>query len=224
MSSAAEEWRAKRRRRQLEREQEETSGIGGEGIKSNDVSSSLEIRPTAAKRLRNEREEALRLMNGGGNIAEGTDEKDGNGASDNSGVASARMRAAMSRRALASVGSSTNINNTDNADDLNDNNNNNGERDAKDQSNDQQPQESSKDKQSSDNRQEQQEKDEEENEDTAAAATSLLQQAALLKKQHQNLSNLEQAALQRREDEERILKEASHVQTNALQAASELAE
>jgi len=222
MSSAAEEWRAKRRRRQLEREQEETSGIGGEGIKSNDVSSSLEIRPTAAKRLRNEREEALRLMNGGGNIAEGTDETVGNGANDNSGVANARMRAAMSRRALASVGSSTNINNTDNADDLT-NNNNNGERDAKDQTNDQQSQESSKDIQSSDNRQEEQEKDEEE-EDTAAAATSLLQQAALLKKQHQNLSNLEQAALQRREDEERILKEASHVQTNALQAASELAE
>eukprot|EP00984_Skeletonema_dohrnii_P024362 scaffold13470_cov124-Skeletonema_dohrnii-CCMP3373.AAC.1 len=222
MSSAAEEWRAKRRRRQLEREQEETSGIGGEGINNNDVSSSLEIRPTAAKRLRNEREEALRLMNGGGNIAEGTDETVGNGANDNSGVANARMRAAMSRRALASVGSSTNINNTDNADDLT-NNNNNGERDAKDQTNDQQSQESSKDIQSSDNRQEEQEKDEEE-EDTAAAATSLLQQAALLKKQHQNLSNLEQAALQRREDEERILKEASHVQTNALQAASELAE
>jgi len=222
MSSAAEEWRAKRRRRQLEREQEEKSGKGGEGIKNNDVTSSVEIRPTAAKRLRNEREEALRLMNGGGNIAEGTDETDGNGANDNSDVANARMRAAMSRRALASVGSSTNINNTD-ADDLNDNSNN-GERDSKDQTNDQHPQDSSKDKQSSDNRQEQQEKDVEENEDTAAAATSLLQQAALLKKQHQNLSNLEQAALQRREDEERILKEASHVQTNALQAASELAE
>jgi hypothetical protein len=33
MSSAAEEWRAKRRRRQLEREQDETSDTGGEGKK-----------------------------------------------------------------------------------------------------------------------------------------------------------------------------------------------
>ena len=224
MPSAAEEWRAKRRRRQLEREQEETSAIGGEEI-NNDVSSSLEIRPTAAKRLRQEREEALRLMNVGYNNAE---EKDDNGANDHNSVANARMRAAMSRRALASVGNSgaavsgNNVNNTDADDDLHDNNN--GEKDTSEQKNTsdhQEEEESSKDKES--NNENQQEK-EGENEDTSAAATSLLQQAALLKKQHQNLSNLEQAALQRREDEERILKEASHVQTNALQAASELAE
>ncbi|KAL7549879.1 hypothetical protein ACHAWF_013136 [Thalassiosira exigua] len=58
----------------------------------------------------------------------------------------------------------------------------------------------------------------------AAAGASLLEQAALLKKQHESLSHAEQAAVQRRQDEDRILKEASHVQTNALQAASELAE
>ena len=56
------------------------------------------------------------------------------------------------------------------------------------------------------------------------AGTSLLEQAALLRKQHDALSSNEQVSLQRRQDEDRILKEASHVQTNALQAASELAE
>jgi len=225
MPSAAEEWRAKRRRRQLEREEEETSGIGGEEI-NNDVSSSLEIRQTAAKRLRQEREEALRLMNVDNYNAEG---KDGSGSkNDHNSVANARMRAAMSRRALASVGSgaavsgNNDVNNTE-ADDLHDNNNN-GKNDTNEQKNpnNHQEVESPKDKES--NNENRQEKDEGKNEDTAAAATSLLQQAALLKKQHQNLSSLEQAALQRREDEERILKEASHVQTNALQAASELAE
>jgi ATP-dependent RNA helicase DDX41 len=60
----------------------------------------------------------------------------------------------------------------------------------------------------------------------AAAVTgaSLLEQAARLKKQREALSTTEQLALQRQQDEDRILKEASHVQTNALQAASELAE
>ncbi|KAL7437269.1 hypothetical protein ACHAXM_005572 [Skeletonema potamos] len=206
MSSAAEEWRAKRRRRQLEREQDETSDTGGEG-KKNDLSSSLEIRPTAAKRLRNEREEALRLINGGSNNAAGGEGKDD--------VANARMRAAMSRRALASVGGSGAAGNKKTAaDDLDENHGDNDPRDSKNSNNqhDDHQESSAKDKEES------------EHENTAAAATSLLQQAALLKKQHQNLSHLEQAALQRQEDEARILKEASHVQTNALQAASELAE
>ncbi|EJK69601.1 hypothetical protein THAOC_09127, partial [Thalassiosira oceanica] len=57
-----------------------------------------------------------------------------------------------------------------------------------------------------------------------AGGTSLLEQAALLKRKHDALSQREQDAIQRRQDEDRILKEASHVQTNALQAASELAE
>ena len=218
MSSTAEEWRAKRRRRQLEREQEE--GIGGGGENNNDVSS-LEIRPTAAKRLRQEREEALRLMN------DAADENHGDGGkNDHSSVANARMRAAMSRRALASVGSTSgaavsgNGNNTDAANELHDNN---GEKDANEQKNTNEDDQGEQEDESNNNDNRQEKDDEENKEDTAAAATSLLQQAALLKKQHQNLSNLEQAALQRREDEERILKEASHVQTNALQAASELA-
>ena len=231
MSSEAEEWRAKRRRRQLEREQDETSGDfgGGEGIKNNnDVSSSLEIRPTAAKRLRNEREEALRLMTGGNNNAVGDEGNDSIGADNNNSVVNARTRAAMSRRALAAVGekSGASGNNNTAADDLDDND---GAKDARDDSSNNNNQHnrqesSSKDNKQSNEEQHPQEKEEGENENTAAAATSLLQQAALLKKQHQNPSNLEQVALQRQEDESRILKEASHVQTNALQAASELAE
>ena len=58
----------------------------------------------------------------------------------------------------------------------------------------------------------------------SATGTSLLEQAAALRRQHDSLSTNEQVSLQRRQDEDRILKEASHVQTNALQAASELAE
>ncbi|KAL3764349.1 hypothetical protein ACHAW5_010485 [Stephanodiscus triporus] len=54
--------------------------------------------------------------------------------------------------------------------------------------------------------------------------TSLLEQAALLKRQRESLTDSQRLALQRRTDEDRILREASHVQTNALQAASELAE
>ena len=208
MSSAAEEWRAKRRRRQLEREQEESNdALDG----SNDNFDSFEIRPTAAKRLRNEREEALRLMNQSDTNAAGTEDS-----KDNNSVANARMRAAMSRRALASIGSSgaavsgNKINNTDTAttDDVENNNGGNEDIDTGDKS----------------TKNDESNEEDKEKEEASNAATSLLQQAALLKKQHQNLSNLEQAALQRREDEERILKEASHVQTNALQAASELAE
>mmetsp|Transcript_27351 Transcript_27351/g.41182 ORF Transcript_27351/g.41182 Transcript_27351/m.41182 type:complete len:678 (+) Transcript_27351:114-2147(+) len=62
------------------------------------------------------------------------------------------------------------------------------------------------------------EEDEEENEN---AAQTLLEQAAALK---QSLTSSEREALAKKEEENRILKEASKVQTNALQAASELAQ
>ena len=51
-------------------------------------------------------------------------------------------------------------------------------------------------------------------------ATSLLEQATALK---QSLTASEREALAQKEEENRILKEASNIQTNALQAASELA-
>eukprot|EP00978_Attheya_sp_CCMP212_P034027 scaffold140579_cov55-Attheya_sp.AAC.2 len=53
---------------------------------------------------------------------------------------------------------------------------------------------------------------------------SLLEQAADLKEKRLALSETERKALTQKEEEARILKEASKVQTNALQAASELAQ
>lgn len=201
MSSTAEEWRAKRRRRQLEREQDNEKNDQSDEV--NNESSSLEIRPSAAKRLRNEREEALRFMNG---AAEAVD-NDGDGGN-------IRKQMAMSRRALASVGSSGAAISGD----------------EKIGHQHEQQQESTLDDNCDNNVDNQDDplgdggEEENDEEDAAAAATSLLAQAHQLKKQHENLSSLEMAALQRQQDEERILKEASHVQTNALQAASELAE
>lgn len=61
---------------------------------------------------------------------------------------------------------------------------------------------------------------EQEEEDPDATAQSLLEQAARLK---QTLTAAERQALAKKDEETRILKEASKVQTNALQAASELA-
>ena len=60
----------------------------------------------------------------------------------------------------------------------------------------------------------------EEGEDPNVAAQSLLEQAAKLR---QSLTVAERENLAHKEEENRILKEASKVQTNALQAASELA-
>ena len=56
------------------------------------------------------------------------------------------------------------------------------------------------------------------------AVTTLLEQAEALKQKREALSDAERAALARKEEEARILREASQVQTNALQAASELAQ
>jgi ATP-dependent RNA helicase DDX41 len=55
------------------------------------------------------------------------------------------------------------------------------------------------------------------------AVTTLLEQAEALKQKREALSESERASLARKEEEDRILREASQVQTNALQAASELA-
>ncbi len=66
----------------------------------------------------------------------------------------------------------------------------------------------------------QQEEEEEDDEDPDAAAQSLLEQAAKLK---QSMTAVERQKLAQKEEENRILREASKVQTNALQAASELA-
>jgi len=239
MASAAEEWRAKRRRRRQERDStsdtEEEDPFGSFDLKSGRVRSGIGVSSsrggsrgtsggevmTAAKRLRREREEALRLMNGNDAANESSVE----------GVANARQRAAMSRRALASVGGgNAGVENID--DGGGDPNQQKDE--PKDLANDVmkereasinagiQSQSPSRDT----SQKEDHNPDSTANKNTpaGAAGTSLLEQAALLKKQRESLSQIEQSAMQRRQDEDRILKEASHVQTNALQAASELAE
>jgi len=212
MASEAEEWRAKRRRRREEQHSDDdnpfsefdmkSGRVGGitskGGTSSRGLSSSGggEVM-TAAKRLRLEREEALQLMN----------RKDGdNNQEVDGGVANARQRAAMSRKALAGVGG-----------------NSGGDVQVKDEDSSDKPDDNNEDDTSNGQQTDEQTK-EQNNKPAAASGTSLLEQAALLRKQHDSLSTTEQVSLQRRQDEDRILKEASHVQTNALQAASELAE
>ena len=229
-----DDWKAKRRRRREERNSDDDddpfsgfdlAGNGRDivGVPSKRArqggthgghSNNGGVVMTAARRLRMEREEALRLMDGAA-------AQDVDGGVDG-GVANARMRAAMSRRALAGVnGSGPAIGGDDDEE---------GEkRSAKDGAKD------GKTKTSSENTNQNQGEDvgaAEVHGDSSpptpepeqAAGTSLLEQAALLKRKHDALSQSDQDAIQRRTDEDRILKEASHVQTNALQAASELAE
>ena len=205
MASEAEEWRAKRRRRREEQhsDDEDDNPFSEFDMKnsSRGLSSSGggEVM-TAAKRLRLEREEALQLMN----------RKDGDNKQEvDGGVANARQRAAMSRKALAGVGG----------------NSGGGDVQLKDDDSSDKPGDNDYDgKSQKDDTTNEQQTDEQNNKPAAASGTSLLEQAALLRKQHDSLSTTEQVSLQRRQDEDRILKEASHVQTNALQAASELAE
>ncbi|KAL7516800.1 hypothetical protein ACHAWX_001778 [Stephanocyclus meneghinianus] len=149
---------------------------------------------TAAKRLRLEREEALRLMTA---AAEDNERDGGSGA---------RMRAALSRRALASVGDVSGGNRALNLAEA--------------------TQEESVTEDSNKDPEKGEVNVQEEKHDMANASkvASLLEQAALIKKQHDQLTQQDRIQLQRQQDEQRILKEASHVQTNALQAASELAE
>ena len=212
MASEAEEWRAKRRRRREEQHSDDEDDnpfsefdmkngrVGGITSKRGTSSGGDEVM-TAAKRLRLEREEALQLMN----------RKDGdNNQEVDGGVANARQRAAMSRKALAGVGGNSGggdvqLKDEESSDKPTGDDNNDGKSPKDDTSNEKQI-------------------DEQNNKPGAASGTSLLEQAALLRKQHDSLSTTEQVSLQRRQDEDRILKEASHVQTNALQAASELAE
>ncbi|KAL9180861.1 hypothetical protein ACHAXT_011314 [Thalassiosira profunda] len=232
--STAEEWRAKRRRRREARESDDEEedpfgafdlkgGRGGgnksRGRVTTTKNSGGEVM-TAAKRLRREREEALRAVNGGGA---------GNGGRGEpaEGAAGARQRAAASRKALAGVGGAggtagTGGSDGDDADTMADKvktepENSGGKQGAGggvlQAAGGEQTEQSSNIDTTRDS-----------DPPAAAAGASLLEQAALLKRQHDALTSTEQAALQRRQDEDRILKEASHVQTNALQAASELAE
>lgn len=218
-SSAAEEWRAKRRRRRRgsagdANDEEADDPFSAFDLKGGRGGSSEVI--TAAKRLRREREEAMQLISGSTNISSSSYSAKGSDKGLDEGVANARQRAAMSRRALASVGGNNSIDN-------------NIGNEAPSEDDDQEQFKSGTTRDGNEREASQSNDDAFHTNPTDAMAaattgTSLLEQAAHLKKQREALSNTEQLALQRRQDEDRILKEASHVQTNALQAASELAE
>ncbi len=217
-SAAAEEWRAKRRRRRGSdgdaNDEEANDPFSAFDLKGGHGGSSEVI--TAAKRLRREREEAMQLTSGSTNISSSNNNAKGSDKGLNEGAANARQRAAMSRRALASVGGNNSIDN-------------NIGNEAPSEDDDQEQFMSGTNRDGNEREASQSNDDAFHTNPTNAIAaattgTSLLEQAAHLKKQLEALSNTEQLALQRRQDEDRILKEASHVQTNALQAASELAE
>lgn len=240
-SRSAEEWRLKRRRRRQERDHDddEDDDPFGALLSGRDKSSSRGggVVMTAAKRLRLEREEALRLLSSEQNASGGVDGGDGAGKGGlEEGVANARMRAALSRRALASVGGSGSGSGGPVKAEKDGETDGDGDKDGRDSDRDEKQLDQRDIKHGSPEEVKEEEEDDETRDktntttDTDAAkstsrnAPSLLEQAALLKSRHSQLTSQERSALQRQQDEQRILKEASHVQTNALQAASELAE
>mmetsp|Transcript_16949 Transcript_16949/g.25498 ORF Transcript_16949/g.25498 Transcript_16949/m.25498 type:complete len:295 (+) Transcript_16949:446-1330(+) len=125
---------------------------------------------------------------------------DGNGGNDNGDDQESgadRMSMAKSRKMLAAMGDSSGNPNSTGDGDGDGNGNDNDDNDNDDDGNNT------------------------EEEDPNAAAQSLLEQATKLK---QSMTAAERAQASHKEEETRILKEASKVQTNALQAASELAQ
>ncbi len=181
MSSAAAKWRERRKAlRKRKKEDDDNEDDFGAGPSNNlsllaqemeGNSTNYVPHVSAAKKLRREREAALRAATGG--ERENYDNIQEENGSDN-------MR-------------------HENDDDDGDTNNDLVKKEEDDNNNDVKKEEN----------------DKEENN-----AKSLLEQAAALK---QNLTASEREGLAKKEEEQRILKEASKVQTNALQAASELA-
>ena len=203
--SAADSWREKRkvRRRQREAEAEgitaaaadgDTSGLHAAAAAASSSGGGYVPYMSAAKRARMEREAALMEASGVDPSAMGADVEDGPSSSSD------RVREAKARKALASLGSG-------------------GAK--KSEGSDDEEKEEAVDrgavKKSGDT------DDEDDGANDEEAVTTLLEQAEALKQKREALSESERAALARKEEEERILREASQVQTNALQAASELA-
>ena len=205
--SAADSWREKRKARRRQREavaegitagfaDDDTSGLHDVDAAAAASSSGGGYVPymSAAKRARMEREAALMEASGVDPSAMGADVEDGPSSSSD------RVREAKARKALASLGSG-------------------GAK--KSEGSDDEEKEEAVDrgavKKSGDT------DDEDDGANDEEAVTTLLEQAEALKQKREALSESERAALARKEEEERILREASQVQTNAQQAASELA-
>lgn len=215
--SAAASWREKRKARRRQREAEAEgitasllptggrddgdtfgradagAGTGGTGEGGGGAGGYVPYM-SAAKRARMELEAALME-------ASGLDPSEGGFEDGPSNSTSDRVREAKARKALASLGSA-------------------GAKKSDDTDEDgKEPADTNAAKRSGDTDGEDQEEDANDEE----AVTTLLEQAEALKQKREALSESERAALARKEEEERILREASQVQTNALQAASELA-
>lgn len=216
-SSAAQSWRERRKALRRKRgrdddDDDDENNTDENGIPATGGGGGGEYVPytSAAQRIRMEREAALLAATGGGVSGGGE-----------GGAEGERARGAKSRKLLAAVGGgggfSDLVGSTKEEEDIE---GDRGGAPAKDEggrpSKNEEPEngEGSKKKEGP---------KEEEEEDADAAATSLLEAAAALKSQREALSESERAELARKEEEQRILREASQVQTNALQAASELA-
>ena len=211
--SASASWREKRKARRREREAEAegiTATLLPTGDNNGDTSGRADAAGgtgeggggggyvpymSAAKRARMEREAALMEVSG-------LDPSEAGFEDGPSSSTSERVREAKARKALASLASGG-AKKSDEADE-----------DGKE------PADTNALKRSGDADGEDQEDDASDEE----AVTTLLEQAEALKQKREALSESERAALARKEEEERILREASQVQTNALQAASELAQ
>eukprot|EP00592_Proboscia_alata_P006230 CAMPEP_0194358036 /NCGR_PEP_ID=MMETSP0174-20130528/5394_1 /TAXON_ID=216777 /ORGANISM="Proboscia alata, Strain PI-D3" /LENGTH=717 /DNA_ID=CAMNT_0039128255 /DNA_START=67 /DNA_END=2217 /DNA_ORIENTATION=+ len=214
--SEASAWREKRRKRRNATDAAESSTISlSNTARKGGERSNKSYLPhiSAAKRLRIERETILASCGGGG-IDDGSIGEVGNVPTD----------AAKVRKNLALVGIQNNNCNKDNAvtEDNEDlmNKNNDSKQSSKD-SNDpdqQHKQKNPTDETKATNTAEEQQQKEDE------SPTTLLEQAEALQQKRQNMTADERAQQSRTEEEERILKEASKVQANALQAASELAQ
>jgi len=167
---------------------------------------------TAAKRLKMEREAILSSVNAGGSDTYdgGVNAGDGFGMSED-GKGSQRSGNARSRKMLAAVGTKAPPNFKDGDEDemtKMENTNTDGTKPDHESSN------------NSNNNDNDNDNDNDNYVNEGRTELSLLEQATLLKKK---LTPADRILLAQKEEETRILREASKVQTNALQAASELA-
>jgi len=152
---------------------------------------------SAAKRLRMEREMVLQQTTGN----HMNDNNNDNNSADEKNIDKLdRSELAKNRKMLAAIGTTTGKDKMSNA--------------KKEEDND-------TDHDNDDEHENAKSEPKEKDANHRAVAQSLLEQATKLK---QSLTSSEREALAKKEEENRILREASKVQTNALQAASELAQ
>ena len=212
--SAASSWRERRRALRRKREAEEgdieTGGagddglalLGGGGIGGGSGGASY---TSAAKRARMEREAVL--LGAGAEAAGG----DGGPSSSSSSSLPGRIREARARKALAALGAGAPRQDQDQR-----------ERKRREEDGTVEGWPAKKEEAAGEGGEGGAGSDGEN--DGGGAVTSLLEQAEALKEKRDLLSEAERNALDKKGDEDRILREASQVQTNALQAASELAQ